>query len=131
MRVREKQDSPKQNVALMRKYCDQSLEIVLAFLGISRCSRKVDFLVRPNHASSLSVSPAKSPQAFTTHISSRHTGEETYLELVKLGSPLNLEENLLVVGVGNLDIKSVGICRGAIEIKEKRRDISAFTLIPI
>lgn len=75
--------------------------------------------------------PTKSLPAFTTHILSRHTGRVTHLELVKLGSPLNLEENLLVVGVGNLDIKSVGICRGAIEIKEKRRDISAFTLVPI
>lgn len=57
--------------------------------------------------------PTKSLPAFTTHILSRHTGRITHLELVKLGSPLNLEENLLVVGVGDLDVKSVRICRGS------------------
>lgn len=79
----------------------------------------------------LCISQQNSIPAFAAHILYYPTGEETHLELVKLGGPLNLEENLLVVGVGDLDVKSVGVCKVAIEIKKKKRDMSALVLIII
>lgn len=75
------------------------------------------------------ISQQNSIPAFTAQILYCSKGEETHLELVKLGGPLNLEENLLVVGVGDLDVKSVGVCKVAIEIKEKKREMSALVLI--
>lgn len=56
-------------------------------------------------------------QSDRSNISTNSVGVGT-LELVKLGGPLNLEENLLVVGVGDLDVKSIRVCKVA-----KRRGI--------
>lgn len=50
-------------------------------------------------------------QSDRSNVSTNSVGVGT-LELVKFGGPLNLEENLLVVGVGDLDVKSVGVSSG-------------------